>query len=59
MSVNEYVDAFTEKMKLVHHLVPTELSNINEISNGLPTYFGLTMKLSNTLKEAIRVCQIY
>ena len=40
MSVTEYAASFTEKMKLVPHLVPTELSKVNKFSLGLPADFG-------------------
>ena len=53
MSVTEYAASFTEKMKLVPYLVPTELSKINKFALGLPTYFGPMVKQATTLKGAI------
>ena len=53
LSVNEYSATFTEKKKLVPHLIPIELSKVDKFANGLPTEFGPTVKLEKTLKEAI------
>lgn len=53
MSVNEYATTSTEKMKLVTHLVPAELSKDEIFSNGLPVDFDLMMKIAKNLKEAI------
>ena len=45
MSITEYVVKFTEKMKVVPHLVPTELSKVEIFSNGLSADFGLMVKI--------------
>lgn len=53
MSVTEYATSFIEKMKLVPHLVPTELSKVNKFALGLLADFGLMVKKNTTLKAAI------
>lgn len=53
MHVSEYDTTFTDKMKIVPHLVPTELSKDNKFANGLPAKFGPVVKIVRTLKEAI------
>ena len=53
MSVIEYAASFTEKMKLVPYLVPTELSKVNKFAHGLPADIGLMVKQATTLKGAI------
>ena len=53
MSVIEYAASFTEKMKLVPYLVPTELSKVNKFAHGLPADFGPMVKQATTLKAAI------
>lgn len=50
MSVSEYDATFTKKIKLVHSLVATKLSNVNTFSMGLPVDFGPMVKLATTLK---------
>ena len=57
MSVSEYATCFTEKMKMVPYLVPTELSKVNKFDSGLPTNFSPTVKLETTLKAAIWVAK--
>lgn len=54
MSINEYDAIFTDTMKLVPHLVPTELSKVDKFANGLPSDFGPMVKLETNLKEAVR-----
>ena len=53
LSVNEYATIFTEKMKLVPHLILTELSKVDKFINGIPADFGPTVKLEKTLKEVV------
>ena len=53
MSVTEYAANFTEKMKLVPHLIPTELSKVNKFALGLPPVFGPMVKQNTTFKAAI------
>ena len=53
MSIIEYAVSFTEKMKLVPYLVPTELSKVNKFANGLLVGFGPMVKQATTLKAAI------
>ena len=53
MSITEYAASFTEKMKIVPYLVPTELSKVNKFANGLPADFGPMVKQATTLKSAI------
>lgn len=52
MSVSDYAVVFTEKMKLVSHLVPAE-SKVERFVNRLPTAFGPMVKLATTLEVAI------
>ena len=49
MRVDDYATAFTEKMKLFLYLVPTKLSKIKRIANGLPTDFGSPEEMATTL----------
>ncbi|KAL7594215.1 hypothetical protein Lser_V15G28366 [Lactuca serriola] len=53
LSVNEYAASFTEKMKLIPYLVPTELSKVNKFALGLPAEYGPMVKQATTLKAAI------
>ena len=53
LSITEYATSFTEKMKLIPYLVPTELSKVNKFANGLPADFGPIVKQATTLKAAI------
>lgn len=53
LNVNKYVAYFTEKMKFVRYLVPTELSKVNKFASGLLADFDPMVKLANTLKAAI------
>ena len=53
MSINEYAASFTEKIKLVPYLVPTEHSKIKKIVSGLLPDFGPNVKLVTTLKVVI------
>mgnify|MGYP001545756043 CR=1 FL=1 len=36
MSIDEYIVAFTEKMEFALHIVPDELTKINNYTKGLP-----------------------
>lgn len=54
ISVDEYVTAFTDRMKLFPYLVPTKLSKIDRFANGLPAVFGPMVKMATTLKTAVR-----
>lgn len=57
MSVSEYATTFTEKMKLVSHIVPTKTYELERFANGLPTNFGPMVKLAATLEAAIRIAK--
>lgn len=54
MSVNQYTTIFTRKMELVPYMVPTELSNVKWLANGLPTDFKPTIQLATTLDATIQ-----
>ncbi|XP_023747418.1 uncharacterized protein LOC111895563 [Lactuca sativa] len=57
MSIDEYVTAFTAKMKLLPYLVPNKLFEIEKFADGLPIDFGLTVKMATTLKASVRVAK--
>ena len=53
LNVTEYAASFTEKMKFIPYLVPTELSKVNKFALGLPADYGPMVKQTTTLKVAI------
>ena len=48
---------FTEKMKLVSHLIPTETSEVYRFANGLSMDFVLVVKLATTLETGIQIAK--
>lgn len=57
MNVKEYFATFIEKMELVPYLFPTELSKVENFSNGLPMDFGPLVKNAETLEAIVQVAK--